>query len=67
MIGMTESLLYARKAGLDIEGVIGAIGTGAAGSWLINNLGLRQSQAGYIAVRDRGQGLAVDPSFCSCN
>uniref|UniRef100_A0A7S3EUF2 6-phosphogluconate dehydrogenase NADP-binding domain-containing protein n=1 Tax=Haptolina ericina TaxID=156174 RepID=A0A7S3EUF2_9EUKA len=47
MIGMTESLLYARKAGLDTEGVIAAIGSGAAGSWLINNLGLRQSRGDF--------------------
>ena len=30
MIGMTESLLYAHHAGLDLEGVIKAIGAGAA-------------------------------------
>ena len=34
MIGMTESLLYAHRAGLDVEGVIKAIGAGAAGSWV---------------------------------
>jgi 3-hydroxyisobutyrate dehydrogenase len=41
MIGAVESLLYARRAGLDLDGVIQAIGSGAAGSWTINNLGPR--------------------------
>ena len=41
MVGAVECLLYARKAGLDLEQVIGAIGSGAAGSWTINNLGPR--------------------------
>ena len=30
MIGVTESLLYAHRAGLDAEAVIGAIGAGSA-------------------------------------
>ena len=41
MIGAVESLLYAAKAGLDLDEVIAAIGSGAAGSWTINNLGPR--------------------------
>ena len=41
MIGAVESLLYAQRAGLDLEEVIAAIGSGAAGSWTINNLGPR--------------------------
>ena len=41
MIGAVECLLYAYKAGLDLEQVIRAIGSGAAGSWTINNLGPR--------------------------
>jgi 3-hydroxyisobutyrate dehydrogenase len=41
MIGAVESLLYAGRAGLDLDGVIQAIGSGAAGSWTINNLGPR--------------------------
>eukprot|EP00326_Haptolina_ericina_P018413 CAMPEP_0181180774 /NCGR_PEP_ID=MMETSP1096-20121128/6978_1 /TAXON_ID=156174 ORGANISM="Chrysochromulina ericina, Strain CCMP281" /NCGR_SAMPLE_ID=MMETSP1096 /ASSEMBLY_ACC=CAM_ASM_000453 /LENGTH=169 /DNA_ID=CAMNT_0023269223 /DNA_START=77 /DNA_END=588 /DNA_ORIENTATION=+ len=45
MIGMTESLLYARKAGLDTEGVIAAMGPAQRG--LINNLGLRQSRGDF--------------------
>ncbi len=41
MIGVCESLLYARRAGLDPSRVIEIIGSGAAGSWSINNLGPR--------------------------
>ncbi len=41
MIGTVESLLYAQKAGMDLNGVIDVIGQGAASSWSINNLGRR--------------------------
>jgi 3-hydroxyisobutyrate dehydrogenase len=41
MIGAVECLLYAYKAGLDLDQTIRAIGSGAAGSWTINNLGPR--------------------------
>eukprot|EP00962_Isochrysis_galbana_P004704 scaffold1297_cov114-Isochrysis_galbana.AAC.1 len=41
MVGMAESLVYAKRAGLDPHAVIAAIGSGAAGSWAIHNLGPR--------------------------
>jgi len=41
MIGTVESLLYAAKTGMDLDQVIDVIGSGAAGSWSINNLGRR--------------------------
>ena len=41
MIGTIESLLYAHKAGNDLDEVIQVIGKGAAGCWSINNLGPR--------------------------
>jgi 3-hydroxyisobutyrate dehydrogenase len=41
MIGVVESLLYAEKAGMDMDAVIDVIGSGAASSWSINNLGRR--------------------------
>ncbi|MBF0200194.1 MAG: NAD(P)-dependent oxidoreductase [Desulfamplus sp.] len=41
MVGLCESLTYARAAGLDPETVLKNIGTGAAGSWAMNNLGPR--------------------------
>jgi 3-hydroxyisobutyrate dehydrogenase len=41
MIGVCEGLIYARRAGLDPRCVIESVGSGAAGSWSINNLGPR--------------------------
>jgi 3-hydroxyisobutyrate dehydrogenase len=41
MIGLVEALLYAHKAGLDMNELIEAIGKGAAGSWSLNNYGPR--------------------------
>ena len=41
MIGTVESLLYAHRSGLNLEEVIAVIGSGAASSWSINNLGPR--------------------------
>lgn len=54
MIGAVESLLYAYKAGLDLDQVIRAIGSGAAGSWTINNLGPR------IAAGDFEPGFFIE-------
>lgn len=41
MIGVCEALLYGHKAGLDLNTVMQSIGSGAAGSWSLNNLGPR--------------------------
>lgn len=41
MIGVCEALLYAYKAGLDLPTVLKSVGSGAAGSWSLNNLGPR--------------------------
>jgi 3-hydroxyisobutyrate dehydrogenase len=41
MIGVCEALLYGSKAGLDLEKVLESVGSGAAGSWSLNNLGPR--------------------------
>ncbi|MGI2327377.1 NAD(P)-dependent oxidoreductase [Planococcus sp. YIM B11945] len=38
MIGVCESLIYAKRAGLDPETVLRSISTGAAGSWSLSNL-----------------------------
>lgn len=47
MIGVVESLLYARKAGLGPDAVIEVIGKGAASSWSINNLGRRIARSDF--------------------
>ncbi|OMF38824.1 oxidoreductase [Paenibacillus sp. FSL H8-0548] len=41
MIGVSEALAYAKKAGLSQEKVLKSIETGAAGSWSLSNLGPR--------------------------
>ncbi len=41
MIGVVESLLYGYRAGLNMDEIIDVIGSGAAASWSINNLGRR--------------------------
>ena len=41
MIGVMEGLLYAYKAGLDLDEAIAAVQAGAAGSWSISNYGPR--------------------------
>jgi 3-hydroxyisobutyrate dehydrogenase len=41
MIGICESLLYAYKAGLDLETVLQSVAPGAAGSWALSNLAPR--------------------------
>lgn len=54
MIGVVETLLYAYKAGLDLDEVISAIGAGAAGCWSINHLGPR------IVKRNFAPGFLVE-------
>jgi 3-hydroxyisobutyrate dehydrogenase len=41
MIGMCEALLYASRAGLDVQKTLEALGPGAAGSWSLQNLAPR--------------------------
>ncbi|WP_456271726.1 NAD(P)-dependent oxidoreductase [Bacillus sp. AK031] len=47
MIGVCEALVYARKAGLDLEDVLRTISGGAAGSWSLSNLAPRMIQGNY--------------------
>lgn len=41
MVGVCEALLYGYRAGLDLATVLQSVGSGAAGSWSLNNLGPR--------------------------
>jgi len=41
MIGVCEALLYAHRAGLDLETALKSVASGAAGSWSLSNLGPR--------------------------
>ena len=41
MAGVCEALLYAQRAGLNMESVMKSVASGAAGSWSLSNLGPR--------------------------
>jgi 3-hydroxyisobutyrate dehydrogenase len=67
MIGVCEALLYAFKAGLDPSTVLQSVGSGAAGSWSLNNLGpriiARNFEPGFFVehfIKDMG--IALDES-----
>jgi 3-hydroxyisobutyrate dehydrogenase len=54
MVGVCEALVYATRAGLDVEQVIDTIGGGAAGSWSLSNYGPR------MLAGDFAPGFKVD-------
>jgi 3-hydroxyisobutyrate dehydrogenase len=65
MIGVCEALLYARRAGLDLESVLRSVSGGAAGSWSLSNLGPRiiagRFEPGFFVehfLKDMGIALA---------
>jgi 3-hydroxyisobutyrate dehydrogenase len=65
MIGVCEALLYGFKAGLDLTTVLQSVGSGAAGSWSLNNLGPRMIAGtfdpGFVVthfLKDMGIALA---------
>jgi 3-hydroxyisobutyrate dehydrogenase len=67
MIGVCEALLYGYKAGLDLNTVLQSVGSGAAGSWSLNNLGprimKRDFEPGFFVehfIKDMG--IALDES-----
>lgn len=47
MIGVSEAIVYAKKAGLDPERVLQSIGAGAAGSWSLSNLAPRMIKGDF--------------------
>ncbi len=65
MIGVCEALLYATKAGLDLETVLKSVSSGAAGSWSLSNLAPRMIagnfEPGFFVehfLKDMGVALA---------
>ncbi len=54
MLGVCEGLIYAYKAGLDLETVMQSVASGAAGSWSLSNLGTR------IIAEDFAPGFFVE-------
>jgi 3-hydroxyisobutyrate dehydrogenase len=69
MIGVCEALLYAHKAGLDLDAVMQSVASGAAGSWSLANLGPRiinnNFDPGFFVehfIKDMG--IAQDEAQC---
>jgi 3-hydroxyisobutyrate dehydrogenase len=65
MIGVCEALLYGYRAGLDLNVVLQSVGSGAAGSWSLTNLGPRiingNFEPGFMVehfIKDMGIALA---------
>ncbi|MEZ6133970.1 MAG: NAD(P)-dependent oxidoreductase [Pirellulaceae bacterium] len=65
MVGVCEALIYGFKAGLDLHTVLRSVGSGAAGSWSLSNLGPRiidgNFDPGFFVehfVKDMGIALA---------
>ncbi len=65
MIGVCEALLYAYKAGLDLNTVMQSVASGAAGSWSLSNLGPRMIDGNFDPgffvehfIKDMGIALA---------
>lgn len=54
MIGLVEALVYGQRANLDMQAVMKAVGSGAAGSWSLANYGPR------ILKRDFEPGFYVE-------
>ncbi len=54
MVGVCEALLYAYRAGLDLETVLRSVSSGAAGSWSLSNLAPR------ILANDFAPGFYVE-------
>jgi 3-hydroxyisobutyrate dehydrogenase len=54
LAGVAEALVYAKRAGLDMDSVLQSVSTGAAGSWTLSNLAPR------ALAGDFGPGFYVD-------
>ncbi len=65
MIGVAESMAYAKKSGLDPERVLTSITSGAAGSWALSNLAPRMIKGDfepgfYIKHFIKDMGIALE-------
>src|SRR3546814_19674053 len=66
MVAVTEALLFAYRAGLDVEKVLLSVSSGSAGSWSLSNLAPRvlagDLDPGFFVahfVKDMGLALAA--------
>ncbi len=71
MIGVTEALVYAKRAGLNPENVLTSISSGAAGSWSMTNLLPRVLKEDYSPgffikhfIKDMGIALEEAEKMC---
>ncbi|MEZ6086866.1 MAG: NAD(P)-dependent oxidoreductase [Pirellulaceae bacterium] len=67
MIGVCEALIYGYKAGLDLNTVLQSVGSGAAGSWSLSNLGPRMIDNNFdpgffVEHFIKDMGIALDES-----
>lgn len=67
MSGLCEALLYAYRAGLDLEKVIASTSQGAAGNWALSNLASRMVQGDfapgfYVEHLTKDLGIVVEES-----
>jgi len=65
MVGVCEALLYAYKAGLDLDKLLASVSTGVAGSWSLSNLAPRIVRGDfapgfYVEHFVKDMGLALD-------
>lgn len=65
MVASVEMLLYAQKAGLDLDQMIRMLGSGSAGSWQMSNMGPRMVKGDfepgfYIKHFVKDMGIALD-------
>ena len=47
VVGLSEALLYGRRAGLDLDAVMESVSGGAAGSWSLSNYGPRMLRGDF--------------------
>ncbi len=64
-LGVAEGIVLAMKAGLDVEQVVGALGSGAAQSWVLANRSGRMLANDYplgfkVALHRKDLGIALD-------
>ena len=65
MVGVCEALVYACRAGLDLEDVLKSVASGAAGSWSLSNLAPRMIEGDmdpgfYVDHFVKDLGMALD-------
>jgi 3-hydroxyisobutyrate dehydrogenase len=67
MVGVCEALLYAYRAGLNMDTVMESVASGAAGSWSLSNLGARMikndfAPGFYVEHFIKDLGIALEES-----